>query len=329
MSARLAVESLAARAAGTPSRARRRGRRYDAARQAALEARSRRDRRARRPAAAGRRASSRRRTARRRRPRWWRRSSRPASARPQQLRARTSSPGVASTLLAARGAELGLLEVDEARPARGRCAGSARARVLLGNLFRDQLDRYGELEHIAERWRAGVAELPDGDDARRERGRPAGRRSRPRPRRGRSPFGLDDPRHARPRAPARRRLDATASVCGTPYEYAAAYVGHLGDYRCPDCGHARAAARRRGARDRAATASTASSFELATPEGSTPVRLPLPGLYNVYNALGAAALAQALGASLDEIVARASSASAPRSAASSGSRSAAVGCSCC
>ena len=27
--------------------------------------------------------------------------------------------------------------------------------------------------------------------------------------------------------------------CGTPYVYAAAYVGHLGDYRCPHCGHAR------------------------------------------------------------------------------------------
>ena len=27
--------------------------------------------------------------------------------------------------------------------------------------------------------------------------------------------------------------------CGTPYVYAAAYVGHLGDYRCPNCGHAR------------------------------------------------------------------------------------------
>ena len=25
--------------------------------------------------------------------------------------------------------------------------------------------------------------------------------------------------------------------CGRPYEFAAAYVGHLGDYRCPACGH--------------------------------------------------------------------------------------------
>ena len=39
------------------------------------------------------------------------------------------------------------------------------------------------------------------------------------------------------------------------------------------------------------------------PEGTRRIELALPGLYNVYNALGAAALARALGASLDEIVA--------------------------
>ena len=64
--------------------------------------------------------------------------------------------GVASTLLSARDAELGLLEVDEfVLPEIMR-----RTRptvVCLANLFRDQLDRYGELEHIAERWRNAVA----------------------------------------------------------------------------------------------------------------------------------------------------------------------------
>ena len=62
--------------------------------------------------------------------------------------------GVASTLLASRGAELGLFEVDEA--ALPEVARRVRPRaIVLGNLFRDQLDRYGELELIAERWRDG------------------------------------------------------------------------------------------------------------------------------------------------------------------------------
>src|SRR5436305_9499332 len=67
--------------------------------------------------------------------------------------------GVASALLASRGAELGLFEVDEA--ALPEVARRLRPRaVCLGNLFRDQLDRYGELELVAARWRAAVEELP-------------------------------------------------------------------------------------------------------------------------------------------------------------------------
>jgi UDP-N-acetylmuramyl tripeptide synthase len=204
--------------------------------------------------------------------------------------------GVASTLLSAGGAELGLLEVDEgALPEVLRRVGP-RA-VLLGNLFRDQLDRYGELELVAGRWRAAVGSLPAGtavvlnaDD----------------PQVGSLVedavhYGLDDPSVARPAL--QHAADSKYCIrCGTPYAYAAAYVGHLGDYRCPRCGHARpplhvaARAVELDGLERAA-------FDLVTPEGTGRVELALPGLYNVYNALGAAALARALGVPLDEVVA--------------------------
>ena len=46
----------------------------------------------------------------------------------------------------------------------------------------------------------------------------------------------------------------------------------------------------------------AATFTLQTPAGSAEVRLPLPGLYNVYNALGAASLCLALGIGLAEVV---------------------------
>jgi UDP-N-acetylmuramyl tripeptide synthase len=207
--------------------------------------------------------------------------------------------GVASTLLSHRNAELALLEVDEfALP---EIVERTRPRaLLLGNLFRDQLDRYGELEHIAERWRAAtmavrtratlvvnaddplVADLADGA--------PAALR-----------FGLDDPERARP--DLQHAADSKYCVrCGTPYAYLAAYVGHLGAYRCPACRHSRppldVAAReiRSHGLDRV-------SFTLVTPAGTSPVTLALPGLYNVYNALGASALALALDVPLGEIVA--------------------------
>ncbi len=112
-------------------------------------------------------------------------------------------------------------------------------------------------------------------------------------------FGLDDPRVARTALP--HAADATHCVhCGAPYEYAAVYVGHLGDYRCPRGDHARpplAVA----AREIELAGLERASFLLVTPEGSRRIELALAGLYNVYNAVAAAALARALGADLDAI----------------------------
>ncbi|MDQ4082063.1 MAG: MurT ligase domain-containing protein, partial [Actinomycetota bacterium] len=88
--------------------------------------------------------------------------------------------------------------------------------------------------------------------------------------------------------------------CGTPYVFAASYVGHLGDYRCPACGHARPALDVIG-RAIEFDGLDGASFELVTPEGKRRVRLRVPGLYNVYNALAAASLALVLGASLDDV----------------------------
>jgi lipid II isoglutaminyl synthase (glutamine-hydrolysing) len=207
--------------------------------------------------------------------------------------------GVASTLLAERGADLGLFEVDEA--ALPEVMRRVRPRVVaLGNLFRDQLDRYGELEHVAARWRRAVAGLDDGawvvanaddpqvGDLARDRGR-------------RFLFGLDDPRHASP-ALQHAADSKWCLVCGTPYEYAAAYVGHLGDYRCPSCGHARPEADV-VARGIELDGLEGVDFELVTPQGSSRVSLPLPGLYNVYNALAAASVSLALEVPLGEIAA--------------------------
>src|SRR5436305_6178803 len=203
--------------------------------------------------------------------------------------------GVASTLLRAGDAELGLFEVDEA--ALPEVARRVRPKaLLLGNLFRDQLDRYGELELVAARWRAAVAELPDaqlvvnGDDP--QVGDLAREHSRS------LVFGLDDPRRARPAL--QHAADSKYCLrCGTPYVYAAAYMGHLGDYRCPNCGHARPPLDVT-AREIELRGLDGASFTLVAPQGETRVDLALPGLYNVYNALGAGSLALALGATLEE-----------------------------
>ena len=80
-------------------------------------------------------------------------------------------------------------------------------------------------------------------------------------------------------------------------------VGHLGDYRCPACRHHRPALDV-AAREIELEGLDSVSFRLDTPDWSRTVRLRLPGLYNVYNAVAAASLARELGASDDEIVGR-------------------------
>ncbi len=87
---------------------------------------------------------------------------------------------------------------------------------------------------------------------------------------------------------------------GTPYKYAAAYVGHLGDYRCPNCGHARPPLEI-VAREIELHGLDGASFTLHAPAGVIRIELALPGLYNVYNALGAAALALALEVPIAEV----------------------------
>jgi UDP-N-acetylmuramyl tripeptide synthase len=213
--------------------------------------------------------------------------------------------GVASTLLQAarRGSaidgQFGLFELDEFWL--DRVVPQLRPRaLLLGNLFRDQLDRYGELETIADRWAATVAGLPpdavlacNADDpliADLGRQHPGVRY-----------FGVEDPamatsemQHASDSKHCRR--------CGHAYEYEAIYLGHLGVYHCPRCGQSRPEPTV-SAHDIQLHGTRSATFMLHADSGRAEVELPLPGLYNVYNALAAATLCRGLGVSLETIAA--------------------------
>jgi UDP-N-acetylmuramyl tripeptide synthase len=213
--------------------------------------------------------------------------------------------GIASTLLAAAGphgtiaGELGLFEVDELWL--DRLAAELHPRVIvLGNLFRDQLDRYGELDTIAERWAAAVR----GGAAKRARlvcnadDPLVADLGRERP--GVLYYGVEDDSLA---------LDGMAHAadakhcrrCGAPYTFGVVYLGHLGHYHCPSCGQRRPSPTVL-ARSVTLEGVRSARFRLSTPEGDAEVKLALPGLYNVYNALAAAALAVALEIPLADVV---------------------------
>ena len=150
--------------------------------------------------------------------------------------------GIASTLLQAsrRGGaidgELGLFELDEFWLDRVLPQLRPRA-VVLGNLFRDQLDRYGELETIADRWAAAVAALPAGAELAANADDPLiADLGRHHP--GVRYFGVEDPAMAT--AEMQHASDSKhCRRCGHAYEYDAIYLGHLGVYHCPNCGQRR------------------------------------------------------------------------------------------
>jgi lipid II isoglutaminyl synthase (glutamine-hydrolysing) len=195
--------------------------------------------------------------------------------------------GVATALLEQRGDE-GLFEVDEAWLPRV-AADLAPRLIVLGNLFRDQLDRYGELEHLADEWAEVVASragatgfaLCADDPLVADLGRDRELARRP----GVTYFGIDDPGQALPQL--QHAFDAKhCRRCGAPYAYRRAFVGHLGHYSCPNCGA------NRPPPDVAATrieleGMRGSRVAVRTPGGEVELSLPLPGLYNVYNALAA------------------------------------------
>jgi UDP-N-acetylmuramyl tripeptide synthase len=209
--------------------------------------------------------------------------------------------GVATAQLEQRGEE-GLFELDEAWLPR--VAPQLRPRLLvLVNLFRDQLDRYGELERLADDWAelvetlAGSCEfvLCADDPLIADLGRDRELRRRP----GVTYFGIEDERQALPQL--QHAHDAKhCRRCGAPYAYERAFVGHLGHYSCPNCDADRPAP------EIAATAIelrgiAGSRLEVRTPEGGLELELPLPGLYNVYNALAAIAAGLHSGIPLDRV----------------------------
>jgi len=203
--------------------------------------------------------------------------------------------GLASALLADAGwsgrprGDVGLFEVDEASLPRVLARFSPRV-VLVTNLFRDQLDRYFELDALARRIARAFAALPATTTLVLNADDPivatlADSHAGPR-----LFFGVDDPSVGGtvPQAIS----DATRCPrCGARLGYGRVVLAHVGDWSCASCGHARPP------RDVAAVqvrlAPEGSELRL---EGVTEwVRLPLPGLYNAYNALAALAAARALG----------------------------------
>ena len=146
--------------------------------------------------------------------------------------------------------------------------------MLLGNLFRDQLDRYGELEIIADRWaeivaglRPATALVLNADDplvADLGRDREARLLRRRRTTRWRCPSS------------STRRTPSTAAAAARAYVYDAAYLAHLGRYALPELRRAPPRRRRCARPTSSCAASARRAFTLAHAGGRAPDRAPAP-----------------------------------------------------
>jgi UDP-N-acetylmuramyl tripeptide synthase len=193
---------------------------------------------------------------------------------------------------------LGIFEVDEATLPEAAAALSPRV-VAFTNLFRDQLDRYGEVDSVAAVWRPAVAALPPSTTV---------------------VLNADDPAVASLADACRGPVlfydvgDTSCAVeqiehaadarwcpsCGREYIYSAVFYGHVGHWSCPGCGRARSPADIEATRVEQRPEDPL-GLSLSTPSGQFDLSLPLMGLYNAYNALAAVSVGVALGVSAEAI----------------------------
>jgi lipid II isoglutaminyl synthase (glutamine-hydrolysing) len=192
--------------------------------------------------------------------------------------------------------DIGLFEVDEASLPRVLKRITPKALVIT-NLFRDQLDRYFEIDALARRIGDAVAELDpatililNADDpivsflGTRHHGTVMY-------------FGVDDP-SVGGKVPQAISDATRCPRCKSPLHYERVILAHVGEWSCPNCGLERPP--RDVAASRVRLEAAASEIDLRVPVSSAfdPIRVPLPGLYNAYNALAAIAASRALDVAL-------------------------------
>ncbi|MBI4278939.1 MAG: Mur ligase family protein [Armatimonadetes bacterium] len=197
--------------------------------------------------------------------------------------------------------DVGVFEVDEATLPRVVDGLRPRA-VILTNLFRDQLDRYGEIDLVAAGWRQTVSVLPASATVILNADDPLVADVAGAVRAGGAEvlaFGVEDPAcglgAGEGGAPPEHTAEARYCYrCGRPYLYTTVYYGHMGHYRCSGCDAARPAPQV-VAREVRLRGIEGTRFLLEGPGAAFAVRTVLPGLYNVYNILAACACCLAMG----------------------------------
>ena len=171
--------------------------------------------------------------------------------------------------------------------------------VVVTNLFRDQLDRFGEVTHTLSNIRTAIEAVPQATLCLNADCSLCSSLALSLPNRV-VYFGMEKgavPSRAKPEL-----SDATHCIrCKAEYEYDYISYGHLGGFRCPKCGYARHAANY-AVTDVIEQRSSGTTAAFSIRGERRVVEINLPALYNVYNAVGALAAAMESGVGADEAV---------------------------
>jgi UDP-N-acetylmuramyl tripeptide synthase len=207
-------------------------------------------------------------------------------------------------------ADYAVLEVDEAS-LKGLTREIDVQRVVVSNLFRDQLDRYGELDTTARMIQAGIHQtaimqgegrlILNGDDPLVTT---LGQDTALKARNNIAYFGIEQVSYqhgATLECPVPFTREVTqCPACQGALEYDFLVFGHLGHYRCTQCGFQRP--KPVVAAEHVLVKPEETEIRLRYGEQIVDLTLPLPGLFNVYNLLAAAAVVYDLGLPASAIV---------------------------
>ena len=182
-----------------------------------------------------------------------------------------------------------VLECDEA--ALRTLAGQLRPELLVfTNVFRDQLDRYGEVTHTLSELEDAAKAAPEATLCLNADDSLIASLSL----RCANPvrfYGVGVPL---PHAAAGRSDAPNCVRCGQRYAYDYVTYAHLGGFVCPECGWRRPQPGVEVTQVRAMDRE-GSDISLRIGLETLPLRVPLPAAYNIYNALAAAAALDAFG----------------------------------
>jgi UDP-N-acetylmuramyl tripeptide synthase len=173
--------------------------------------------------------------------------------------------------------------------------------VVITNIFRDQLDRFGELYAVANALNTMLEKLPERATILLNGNDPQVANFGQNAKAKRLFFGLETLEIGTP-VPEQSADIIRCIHCNHDLAYEVAYLSHLGLYRCPNCGYTLPKL------DIAATSiqladdgEGPTQVTLRTPNGEMQLSIPLPGLHNVYNAAAAIGAALAAGFPQDKI----------------------------